>query len=394
MGALARHRAAALLALLMVAGAVAAQVAADRDRTRSEGPALSSRDAGGSGALGLSLWLQRLGYQVRQVEGTQSVPDDSIDVLLVLRPTQRFDQDQIRSLRAWLDEGGVLVYLPGFIASAAAIPPLSGDGLSDIIEVGRRIGPLAERGEAALPFFTVPPAAEFALRSDAALELWNDAWVPLIVGGGRTFAATRQYGSGRVYALGAEALLANDGVAHLDNPALLLNILERYPAARSIGFDEYHHGVISAPDFFDAARSSPWGWAIAYASVATFGFAVWGGRRFGPPVVPVRSPARSTGDYVTAFSGLLQRARAANWAQAHYAQLIRRGLARSHGIRADLPATSLASLLAARRAFDSDALAEHLTVLDGRPVGERALLGRVRSVERILRTLRIREVVR
>jgi hypothetical protein len=208
--------------------------------------------------------------------------------------------------------------------------------------------------------------------------------VPLLQGGDRVIAATRQLGNGRVYVTTSDALFANDGIATADNRAFILNALAHHPDRRATSFEEYHHTIIERPDLANTIRTTPWGWAATYFVLLSFLFLLWAGRRFGPPVIAERAIARSSGEYVVSFAGLLQKARASSWVQQQYAGLVRRRLARMLGVRADLPSSDLARLLAERRPIDQAALAGHLAALDGAPLGQRALLGEVRATEQIL----------
>ena len=136
-----------------------------------------------------------------------------------------------------------------------------------------------------------------------------------------------------------------------------------------------------------AVRGNPWGWSLLYAAGATLLFLVWGGRRFGPAIVPERLLGRSTGDYVSALAGLIQRSRSVSWAQRESARLSRQDLSRLLGTRAEAPVTELVTVLTGRRGA-SAVLAERIRELEGAPMSERALIDCVRDVERELRSIR------
>lgn len=396
-----RNREIVALVLLLVLGAVVAQVAANRDAAGRQGPILSSRDANSTGALALALWLERLGYRVTQLEGSRSSPDDTVRYLFVLKPANRFSRADASAVINWIRRGGTLLYVPSIVPSFGSVGVGPGDGLGAEINLGLsgglRGGDSAARpANAVLPFFETPPGSRFSVADPWTLDLKDSAWVPLIdlatTGTSQVIAAERRYGAGRVYAVASASFFDNAHLAEADNFALVLNALARGADERVVAFDEYHHGEMAAPDLVSALRVSPVGWAIAYAAIATFLFALWSGRRFGPPVARVGQAGRSAADYVTAFAGLLQHgpgARGATiaWAQAQYARLVRRELARAHGVRADLPAGDLARLLADRRPIDPVELAAHLVALGGPPVGEGRLLAEMRGLEPILRTL-------
>lgn len=391
-----RQRATLFLGLLLLAGALLAQAAA-KESSPAAAPTLSSRDAGPNGALALALWLQRLGYPVTRATGTQSSPAAATGVDLVLSPTNAFAAADVQRTLAWVRRGGELIYLPSPWPTVGATGLSLDDRLGTALGVALRTGATpAAGGQVAtpiFPYFVAPPAKRFLLHDGMALTLDDDAWTPLVARGSGAaayvVAAVRRMGQGRVVVVGSAAFFANASLGEADNAALVLNALARQPAGTPVAFDEYHHGEIAAPDVATAVRAAPWGWALIYATVVGFAFLLWGGRRFGPPVVRRRPVGHSGGDYVAAFAGLLQRQAgrrgAAAWAQREYAGQVRRRLARAYGVRADLPPTELARIVAERRAVDRAALAARLAALDGDQLGERALLARLRDLEPTLR---------
>lgn len=395
-----RQRSVVLLVALLVLGAVLSQAAAGT--TPSGGPPLASDDASPTGALALSLWVARLGYPVQRVSGTRATPDDSVRVFFVLDPSQHFDRSESTALLDWVRRGGTLVYVPGFAPSFEGDDFIPGDGLGDVLgatidlplPIDSPNEPIRTLAPTFPDFFTAPRVGRFDLRAAEGLTLKGDSWVPLVqvssAKSAATIAATAALGQGRIYAVASGSFFSNSEIGAADNLALVSNILARVPAGATVGFDEYHHGDVAAPDLLHAMRNAPWGWAIGYAALLTFLFALWGGRHFGPPLVPEPVVGRSAADYVASFAGLLQRQSgrsAIAWAQRRYAARVRARLARAHGLRPDLPALDLARLLAERRPIDRAALAERLIALDGPPLGERALLRLIRELEPILRQL-------
>src|SRR5207237_8854784 len=96
--------------------------------------------------------------------------------------------------------------------------------------------------------------------------------------------------------------------------------------------------------------------------------------------------------HVGALASLLQghgsgRRGVADWIQRQYAKSIRVELARAFGVRADLPPTELARLIAERRPVDERELAAGLAAVDGSSLGDRALLQRVRALESLRREI-------
>lgn len=381
-----RHRAVLTLGALLIAGAVAAQLLSERGT--SEGPPLSSRDSRPSGALALALWLERLGYGVERLENGPSPDLTSNSMLFILEPIRGFSRLEGEAILSWVRRGGALVYIPGFARTLEQISPgLAPEVLNDQLGITAPFGPHIQEARPTLPFFTVPFASLFLVDTRRSVSLHDEAWVPLIAEEGRVVAATRPFDGGRVYVATSDALLSNHQIGQGDNPAFVLNILARHPDVRTVVFEEAHHAV-EAPGLMAEMRASPWGWAVIYASMLTAVFLFWAGRRFGPPVVAVREPARSTGEYVAAFAGLLQRTRATAWTQSQLAQVFRRRLARQLGVRAELSATDIADVLADRYAINEETFVGSLNALDGAPLDERQLLIHVRGLEEALRRSR------
>jgi len=383
-----RNRAVLTLGALLIAGAVAAQTLADHDT--KEGPPLSSHDSRPGGSLALALWLERLGYVVERLESGSSADLAGNSMLFILEPIREFSRLEGEAILSWVRRGGALVYVPGFVATFEQISPeLARDVLNDQIGITVPFGPHIQEARATLPFFTAPLASLFLVDTRRSVSLQDEAWVPLIAEEGRVVAATRPLDGGRVYVATSDALLSNHGIGQGDNPAFVLNILARHPDVRTVVFEEAHHAPVEAPGLMGEMRATPWGWAVIYASVLTAVFLFWAGRRFGPPVATVREPARSTGEYVSAFAGLLQRTRATAWTQGQLAQAFRRRLARQLGVRAELSAADMADLLADRYTIDEETFAGSLNALDGAPLDERQLLTHVRGLEEVLRGGRV-----
>jgi len=372
-----RHGALALLVLLVVAGALIAQGAA------AEGPrgiALSSADSDAQGALALASWLQEIGYRVSR-DGVRNA-----QVAFVLEPVRAYDLEEARGLLAWVEAGGTLVYVPSRLdLPRMFIEPGRADHLQQALGLQVKTGQYVDEAEGWEAFFKQPYGRRFQVRTFRRLESSDNAWLPIITSPGTSgaIALTRQMGAGRIYATSAESLLDNAGIGQWDNRSFVLNILARQ-GGQNVGFEQDHHSLIGRPQLIDVARSSPWGWGVAYAALVTFLFLLWGGRRFGPVLAPDRPPARGTGEYATAFAGLLQRARAAGWAQTEYARIFRTRLARRLGASPDVPAERLAGLYGERYRRDPGLIADPLQALEGRPLGERALLSQVRQLEMAL----------
>jgi hypothetical protein len=380
---LARHRATLFLIGILLMGAVLGQAVSERTSGQRE-PSLTSTDANPTGALALAMWLESLGYRVNRLDRTSRSLDD-VGVLFVLLPRRAFSRAEASAILDWVRSGGVLVYMPSRFLTAATGDPDQSDGLANQLDVASTFVPTTETASARQSVFVAPATEQFTVKAYWGLDLRSDEWIPAVVESNRVFAATRALGEGRVYAASSEQLFSNEGIGIGSNAVFVQNVLARARPAPGVAFEEAHHQSLEVPDLLSVMRGTPWGWAVFYGLIVSFLFMLWGGRRFGPPVLAAVTPARSSGEYISAFAGMLQRARATDWLQKRYAALVRRRLAVTFGVRADLPARDLARVVADRRPVDAEALAVHLTELDGPPVGERRLLDLVRDLEVMLR---------
>jgi hypothetical protein len=392
MGALWRYRAYTPLLALLLLGAIAGLLLQERAEEHRSGPSLFSRDSRPEGTLALALWLERIGLEVSRVEWTEAVPDESVDLLFVLRPTRRFRLEEAEDLVAWVGAGGTLAYHPNLFFTSTQFPSPA-DGLAEPLGLEARRITRSDNARIGVPFATRPELSDVGSGATLELLLNDPAWVPLLLDGSRVLGASRSLGRGRVYAFTAPSLFENRRIAEGGNRDVILSILAVHPNIRRVAFDEYHHGSVLDPDVMTAVRSNPWGWAILYAAAATLLFLVWGGRRFGPAIVPERIMGRSTGDYVSALAGLIQRSRSVTWTQRESARLARLELSRLLGTRPNASFAELARALQTRRGAPPD-LSERLRDLEGAPLSERALIDCVRAVERELRSVRGVEDVR
>jgi hypothetical protein len=385
-----RYRAYTPLLVLLLVGAIAGFFLQERDEERRGVPSLFSRDSRPDGTLGLALWLERMGLDVSRVEWTEAVPDESVDLLFVLRPTRRFRLNEAEDVVDWVTAGRTLVYHPNLLFTSTDFPSPA-DGLSGALGLDARRITRSNNSRVGIPLATRPELSDVGSGATLELVLNDPAWVPLLMDGSRVVGASRSLGRGRVYAFTTPSLFDNQHIVENGNRDVILNLLAGHPNVRRVAFDEYHHGSVLDPDLMTAVRTNPWGWAILYAAGATLLFLIWGGRRFGPPIVPEPVMGRSTGDYVSALAGLIQRSRSVSWTQRESARLARRELSRLLGTRPDASIADIASALRARRGASPD-LSERIRDLEGAPLSERALIDCVRAVERDLRSLRGVEV--
>ncbi len=104
--------------------------------------------------------------------------------------------------------------------------------------------------------------------------------------------------------------LSNDGLRRSDSSTLVLSMLERARGG-AIGFDEYHHGEVSAAaDGAAAVFESPLGLALLLCVASILVFLVLSGRRLGRPLAGHDvALVPTTASYIDAMAGLYARSR-------------------------------------------------------------------------------------
>jgi hypothetical protein len=239
-----RHRAIIALVVLLVVGAILAQVAATRNQANPDSPALDSRDASPTGALALALWLEQLGYRVDRLEGSASSPSDIVRYLFVLRPTRQFSRSDSRAVLDWIRRGGTLVYVPSLFSTSLLTTFQPGDGLDRELDLAPTIGAGGTSQSSvmpSLPFFIAPTASRFSANRTISLQPRDSSWVPLVETGEsprrQVLVARRRYGAGQAVALGSEDFLSNAHLADADNRAVTLNVLARGASTRTVALD-------------------------------------------------------------------------------------------------------------------------------------------------------------
>src|SRR5581483_3713006 len=246
------HRAILVLAGFLLIGALVGQVVSERVSDREE-PKLTSTDAQRDGALALALLVERLGYRVQRLDHSSDALDGSAGGLFVLWPVRPFEEAETSGLVNWVESGGVLVYLPAPGLAATGIGQGSQDALSRQLEI--RLTPVPWTESARSTPGLMPAESVFAVASSWALELGNDAWVPLLAEEGRVFGAARGLGTGRVYVASSDALFANQSIATDANATFAVHAVAQIPRSKSVVFEESHHAPSAAQNLTSAART-------------------------------------------------------------------------------------------------------------------------------------------
>ena len=348
-------------------------------------PTTHSREP--AGAQALYRWLGDLGYAPRRLEYRAFALDEADNALIMLNPSELVTNQQAEDVLAWVERGGTLI-----LADDTGVSFGPRNELLEKLNVSFEVYTTTEVFEQPIqqvqprqPLFAKPPVAEarantgrFVRAPDRndLVTLAGTETTPTLVGLAR--------GRGYIYLSSATYPFTNAGLRDAGNGGLVLNLLRRVPKSGRIQFDEYHLGYFEPPSTPSVVFSNPFGWAAAYAVLATGLFLVLSGRRFGTPI-PLKAEVarRSSAEYVTSIADLLQRGNKRSYIAQHYYTAFKRTLARRNGLNARLDDTAFVQELQQAGATDSTALLELLSRLRI-PSSDDALISAVTDAQKLL----------
>jgi hypothetical protein len=125
-----------------------------------------------------------------------------------------------------------------------------------------------------------------------------------------------KYGDGRVVFLSDPFVIANNGIARGSNLRLALNLIDslgagRAGAARSIYFDEYHHGYRSESNpLVNYFRGTPMAWLLVHGVLLSLLIGYTYGKRFARPLPLPQADRHSPLEFVSSMANLQQVAKA------------------------------------------------------------------------------------
>jgi hypothetical protein len=363
------------------------------------GPGRQPRDSGfqgptthssaGDGALALYTWVRQMGYDARRLEYRAFALDKRDDALVILNPSQAIRRAEARATLDWVEAGGTLILADDSMALFGAANPL-------FDELKFETAPLSDtstldRAAPSQPLLDQPPLASATMNAQRRLLPQNNDYVDQVGTKDALLVAGISYGDGYIYLSAATHPFTNDGLRDTENAALVLNLLRRVPTGGRIQFDEYHQGFFTPPSATRGLLSSPWGWAAAYAALATALYLVLGGRRFGRPI-PLREELarRSSAEYVESMADLFQRGGKRGYILHHYYSSLKRRLARPLGINPRLDNQAFVRELVRARPLDEPALLALLERLCAADPSEAELVRAVSDAEAYLEAARAR----
>lgn len=358
-----------------------------------------------SGLLGLRLWLEELGYDVRRTGGLRfDLPADA-DLIFVYPNQLTYTTEEAAYLRHWVEAGGTLALI-GPANEDTALIDAFGVRLNADLRPERQqtqMQPLLPEGRLTylrewfsssmtLDLTDAPRAVPvLALTATASDESLGEIVAT------RTVAAVQPVDAGVVWHFVPGVDFTNLNLRSFDQGELLPALLRTVPEGGVIVFDAYHlFGLSRVGDQIvtlqDWLYRTPTGWATLFALAASAIFLLLNGRRLGPPLVTVQQTrGREAAEYVRAMANLHRRARRHTELAQHHARRLKVGLARRRGVRTDLPDAQFLEALAYTSPPLSDAqiaaVRATLAGLAGNP-GEQQLVSLAASVDQLLQTIR------
>ncbi len=317
-----------IVATIIIVAVITGQVSPEREQS---GPNLVSSSGAPTGARALYLWLEQLGYRVERMQGPAFALDDSAKVLFILSPSAEPTEDELVTLRGWVERGGTLVTagdVPNFWPAGIATGQVENSLPAFLRRFDLSMRVWAQTKVDAQPGqpLLLHPAVSTVHMQAMTYVTGTASLVGYLGESDRPVAAGLEVGNGRVYVLASMSAWSNLGLGQADNGALVLNWLPAPQQGGRVVFDELHHGQRQPPSIEGLLVHQPWGWALLYALVAAFVYLLLSGRHFGRTVPVITDTRRAAAEYVVSLAGLLRRGGKGEWAAQHYENALRQSL--------------------------------------------------------------------
>lgn len=366
---------ASLLVLTFIAVAAAPAGSDDQDP--------SSTASGRAGTLALYDWLQDLGYGAHRVYSTFDLAGS--DVLISADPldVNPYSGADDRVLESFLRGGGEAILA---VSDPTAVPAVLQPLGIEAVPTGAASATPSEPFPGSAGVASVPLEAPGAASSVWSFSGGGAGLVPLLDSGGSPVVAEMLVGSGRLFLLGSEYPLSNDGLRRGDSAPLVLSLLGS-ARGRSIAFDEVHHlAPVGIDDYgLSAVFQGPLLLAVVLAVIVVLLLLVTGSRRLGRPL-PGRDPTQvpTVLDHVASVGHLLSASRERGGVAHRYAEELKLRVGRVSGVDphlADLDFVAGLAGFGADLAGEVGRLLSEARRLAGARPTETELLGLARRVD-------------
>jgi len=343
-------------------------------------PIPSTYSANPGGAHAAYLLLQELHYKVSRWERspTELPIDEGNAVLILADPLEMPTKEEIAALRAFVEEGGQVVFTGARIKSF--FPEARVDEEFPSEERKTFSADVPSNYSAGAPKIVLQTDAVWQAPDASQLALYGDTQSPVVV--------SWRIGDGRVLWWAAATPLTNSGISSRGNLNLFLNAMS-FPlvdekSTVQIYWDEYFHGERTS--LWSYVRKTPVTWGLVQISVLGLIVLFTFSRRSGPTVLPPVVSRLAPLEFVDTLGGLYERAGAEPAVVGFVYQRFRATLSRQLRISSTVGDTELADAVQARLGWKETSLkqtlARALVASRARKVEPEEALGLVRELER------------
>jgi hypothetical protein len=337
----------------------------------SRGPSgseASVRSADADGALALRLWLEEVGYDVRELVNSRQSPNE-LDVIFVLKPSSEYSTVDAARLHEWVSQGHTLIVAGDSPTIRSVLQPydvfarLEDFHFDDVRQTS--------------PTLVNPPVEGLPVDVVYGFESSRRDMVMHMAVNGTPILVSFPEGEGVVWASGTVRPFTNRGLRDPASAHLILNLLAHVPRGSTIGFDEALHDFTTTPESLsDWLVTSAPGWSFLSALALTMVFLVTRGRRQGVAVpLPDERLRREPVEYIQSMANLLRRSGQRADTLRHYRRVLRRELSRRYAIDPRLTDKELLERVVSRDpTLDAGKLADLLRRLSRDDISEHELV--------------------
>jgi len=346
-----------------------------------ETPPLSVRNDGPYGAMALRLWVERSGFNVREVLTLDEL--DSVDALFILEPYTLRDETDAYTLQTWVSEGNTLVIAGSPFGINNLLTPYD-VALHYLFSSPGTLQPAA-------PTLLNPAFNAFHAEAFAHIETERADVAYHVYGDDRPVLASLNEGDGHVWIFGGLRPFTNRGIHDPGSARLIANIMASIPPDAVIGFDEGIHGLgTPGGNSFNAwlFGTSP-GLGVLLIFGLTLLWLALRGRRFGRPIpLPDDRLRRESVEYIVAMATLFRRSGQRTEMLKHYEHQLRRRLSERYAIDPHLDAIEMVKAVVYRDStVDETALRDLFKNLARKKLSEADLVKTVADLDAFLKTL-------
>ena len=272
------------------------------------------------GTKALYLLLKELGYSPRRLRMPNLTGMSADGLTIILAPDHPpISEAGAKRLLEWVQQGNTLLFAPA----------KREDQLAQSLGIELRQGKPMKTSLAPLALTEITIGIQrLVVQSGSRIHTEKmDATRHFGDSSGGVVISFRE-GAGTVIALSDPHLVTNEGLPEGDNLSLLVNVLFTFSKdAKTVYFDEYHHGYERRPTILHLLKGTPICWALIQVVLAVILLLYSRGRRLGRPKPVFKETHRSSMEYVTSLAGIYQNAKASSLALMNLYERLTRSVA-------------------------------------------------------------------